>query len=472
MSGAGRRAADAIRVVDGLVESHLQDPTLRGRPLARLAAAVAIEHSGAAWGALLFDQGAGLEPTLKLRHDLEVPTEGGHEVDAALVAEAATRAAVTIRPGAVAAPMVLDGATRGVLYLDGLDGRGEEVATLAAEVARRIATFLRSAELVDQVARQERGLEALERLGTMLGDRQLLGRHLELAADTARASTASDFALMARVDRRGGLKSYSAAGSVSQELTAAARHLADRLAADGALDGSVVPARQAICEPVWRGSLTDADKPLAVGFLLVGRNDDRPYQSIDGTFVRALAQLLGGALAREAYFHRASVDPLTETGTRLALQLSLAEAENRRRAGGRSFALVIADLDDFKGINDRHGHPVGDEVLRGVAGLLRERLRAQDFVARYGGDEFVLVLPETSGPEAARLAGELTALVAAARFTEHQLSVSLSIGIAVADRERLPEELLAEADRALYDSKAEGRNQVTLAADDSTEDDE
>ncbi len=370
--------------------------------------------------------------------------------------------------GAVAAPMVLAGVTRGMLYLAGLGDRAGQVAGLASEVARRIGTFLRSAELVDQVARQERGLEALERLGTMLGDRQLIGRHLELAADTARASTGSDFALMARVGAAGQLESFSVSGRASDEVAAAAGSLAAELADTGTLTAAAVPARQVMCEPIWRGSLTDSSRPRAVGLLAVGRGSELPYAAVDRTFLRALAHLLGGALAREEYFRRASIDPLTETGTRLALQLALAEAENRRRATDRPFALVIADLDDFKRINDRYGHQAGDEVLRGIAALLRERLRARDFVARYGGDEFVLVLPETTGEEAARLSSELADLVAAARFTEHDLEVSLSIGIGCSGEGKSADEILAEADRALYDSKAAGRNQVTLAAGESS----
>lgn len=462
MSTERRRAADALLVVDGLVEAHLQDTTLHGRPLARLAAAAAIEHSGARWGALLFDDGDGLEPTLMLRHDL-LPTGEDSELDRGLVAEAADGRKVALRADTVAAPMVLAGSTRGVLYLDGLDGRGEEIAPLATEVARRIATFLRSAELVDRVTRQERGLEALERLGKMLSDRKLIGRHLDLAADSARASTASDFALMARLDEDGGVEGSSVSGNASEALTEAAARLAAELAETGSLSAAALPARQAMCEPIRRGSMGAEGESRAVGFLAVGRGGDRPYEAIDATFLRALAQLLGGALAREEYFRRASVDPLTETGTRLALQLSLAEAENRRRASSRPFALAIVDLDDFKRINDEHGHPVGDEVLRGVGGLLRERLRSQDFIARYGGDEFVLVLPETTADEAAQLADELVALVAAARFSRHRLAVSLSIGIAVAGEARSPEDILAQADRALYDSKAGGRDRVTLA---------
>jgi diguanylate cyclase len=126
---------------------------------------------------------------------------------------------------------------------------------------------------------------------------------------------------------------------------------------------------------------------------------------------------------------------------------------------GSPLSLLIADLDDFKAFNDSRGHLVGNELLRQVANIIRQGVRDIDLAARYGGDEFVVLLPQTEGEQAARLAERLRAWVA--RLDEVRVSVgvaSLSAGMTG------PLELLTEADRAMYEAKARGKNQTVPAA--------
>lgn len=126
---------------------------------------------------------------------------------------------------------------------------------------------------------------------------------------------------------------------------------------------------------------------------------------------------------------------------------------------GSPLSLLIADLDDFKAYNDTRGHLVGNELLRQVANIIRQGVRDIDIAARYGGDEFVVLLPQTEGEQAARLAERLRAWVA--RLDEVRVSVgvaSLSAGMTG------PLELLTEADRAMYEAKARGKNQTVPAA--------
>lgn len=140
------------------------------------------------------------------------------------------------------------------------------------------------------------------------------------------------------------------------------------------------------------------------------------------------------------------------------------DAELSRAARtGENLSVVMLDLDHFKLVNDTYGHPAGDKVIKAVAHLLRQRLRKTDAVGRYGGEEFVAVLPRCSGEEARALLDDVRQRMRDITFTADQRSfnVTLSAGIAVyrPGVERA-EQLLQEADTALYRAKAEGRNRI------------
>lgn len=130
--------------------------------------------------------------------------------------------------------------------------------------------------------------------------------------------------------------------------------------------------------------------------------------------------------------------------------------------------LIMMDLDHFKAINDTHGHDAGDEVLRQVSALLQARIRDCDIVARMGGEEFAVLLPETGLKMAQTLAERLLGLIQ--ELTVHHggqsISPSASFGISLlGSRDRRLEDLLSRADRALYQSKNQGRGQVNLSTD-------
>lgn len=154
----------------------------------------------------------------------------------------------------------------------------------------------------------------------------------------------------------------------------------------------------------------------------------------------------------------ANADALTGLANRRSIEAALrAEARRRFRFGG-GFAVALMDVDHFKAINDRFGHPAGDEVLRRVAGLLRANSRASDTVGRWGGEEFLLLCPGASAEAAVAHAENLRRLVAAA-FAD-DFAVTASFGVAVAQPGEEPEAAVARADRALYAAKADGRNAV------------
>jgi len=148
-------------------------------------------------------------------------------------------------------------------------------------------------------------------------------------------------------------------------------------------------------------------------------------------------------------------DPLTGLANRRALEPLVQDALAELRAGGRPFALAVLDIDQFKNINDRHSHVVGDFVLRALGGLLRETLRASDFAARTGGDELVVLFAEATLPEAIAAAERIREAIRAHDWSAlaEGLQVSVSIGVTAARPEDAVESLMRRADRLMYERK-------------------
>jgi len=165
----------------------------------------------------------------------------------------------------------------------------------------------------------------------------------------------------------------------------------------------------------------------------------------------------------------ASTDPLTELPNRRAFDASLAREIKGAERHADDLAIVLLDLDEFKSINDRYGHDVGDEVLREVGARLREACRAGDQVARIGGEEFALVLTRTPLEGAAAAAERTRILLSEEPYSTSagSLFVTASFGVAVAGGEIGFEavEIYRAADSAMYKSKGEGRNRVTVNRD-------
>jgi len=167
--------------------------------------------------------------------------------------------------------------------------------------------------------------------------------------------------------------------------------------------------------------------------------------------------------SRDAAIRLSTVDSLTRLFNR-AFFFAAVEREIARCArSGRGFCLVMMDLDGLKAVNDRFGHFVGDKVLRGVGDVIRGGVRRIDTPARYGGDEFVVLLPETDPTGAFVLAEKIRQEVAELAFGgfEGEVRTSLSIGVVVYPEDgRTADELMISADQAMYASKREGKNRV------------
>lgn len=164
----------------------------------------------------------------------------------------------------------------------------------------------------------------------------------------------------------------------------------------------------------------------------------------------------------------AITDPLTGLFNRRYAMPHLSRIAERAAETGRPFALMLLDLDRFKAVNDRHGHAAGDAVLEQVAALLTDSMRPTDLIARIGGEEFLLVMPETTPALARRAAERLRARIEGADMAlpgvNETLTVSASIGVAIGDgAETDVAALMARADTALYAAKGGGRNTVTVS---------
>jgi diguanylate cyclase (GGDEF)-like protein len=166
---------------------------------------------------------------------------------------------------------------------------------------------------------------------------------------------------------------------------------------------------------------------------------------------------------RDAAIRLSTVDSLTDLYNRAFLFNAVEHEIERARRYRRGFCLLMMDLDGLKAINDSHGHYQGDVVLRSVAEIIKENLRGIDVAARYGGDEFVALLPETD-PSGAYVVAEKIRQVACGLHVEsggHKIGVSLSIGIVSYPEDgRTADQLMIAADEAMYSAKRLGKNMV------------
>jgi two-component system cell cycle response regulator len=258
------------------------------------------------------------------------------------------------------------------------------------------------------------------------------------------------------------------------------------------ITGEVVLVRDATTDPLFdevRGQWPSGEQPvrtrsvIALRFSLRGTpagvfylrttTDDAPLDEQDVQFAE---QVIGAAVAalekaydlenavmgQEQMRHLAETDPLTNCFNRRALMEKLEQEMDRAARYATMLTGMMIDIDNFKQINDTHGHLVGDRVLKQLANLLKREQRSVDIVARYGGEEFVVLLPETTSAESRNFAERILRRVATHDFGESgkTVRVTISIGIASYPGERVTdgESLLRLADNHLYRAKSDGRN--------------
>jgi diguanylate cyclase len=157
-------------------------------------------------------------------------------------------------------------------------------------------------------------------------------------------------------------------------------------------------------------------------------------------------------------------DPLTDLYSRSMMDVKLKEQFYLLKRYNLTFSLIMIDLDDFKHINDAYGHTAGDSVLKYIGQFIKSSLRQSDFPIRYGGDEFLIILPNTNIHKAYAVAEKLLKQVNNYQFKKQEstFSVHLSIGIAQAQPNDTVSSIIEKADNALYESKRLGKNTISL----------
>jgi diguanylate cyclase (GGDEF)-like protein len=233
-----------------------------------------------------------------------------------------------------------------------------------------------------------------------------------------------------------------------------------------------LPTRTVVAGAVGIGLVYIALRPLTAHVVPPATWDGRagfvPY-------VNMLTPLLALGLI-SIYFRFASIDvehamealamtdPLTRLANRRRMRDLLDLERVRHQRNRRPFAVIIGDLDDFKLINDKRGHDCGDHVLVETATVLQNGLRAQDGIARWGGEEFLFLLPDTDLRGARIVAEKLRAAVAGAaiRFGGQPVAATMTLGVAVYTGGMTIDECVRRADEALYAGKSRGKNQVVV----------
>jgi len=237
-----------------------------------------------------------------------------------------------------------------------------------------------------------------------------------------------------------------------------------RLRAD---DGRVVESGEPDSDGVVLELPLSAGRTTFGTLFLVGPSFDAEQRLNAVTLASHSAIALENARLHRIVERQALVDGLTGLANRRHCDDSLSAEIARAQRLDTPFTLVLADLDDFKAVNDRHGHAVGDDVLRGFASVLRTTVRDTDLAGRWGGEEFLLLLPGTDSAGALHLAERVRTALAERTFrggAGATIAVTCSFGVAEHRPGGDGRELLASADRALYRAKREGGNRVELDA--------
>jgi diguanylate cyclase len=267
-----------------------------------------------------------------------------------------------------------------------------------------------------------------------------------------RTTCVSKQLLLAKKERESALKTLlsllestskltSDVGSHNTELAAVGRQIEELT-----LSGELEDVQQALLRTV--GAVLEANHRLEEDLHYTTYRVEEQAQEIDRSRAEARTDALSGVANRKAFDEK--------------LQFL---TTNWKRTG-EPFALVLADVDHFKWINDTHGHPAGDLVVQHVGNFLKSTLRSGDFVARYGGDEFALLFPQTELEIAAKVSERIRASITKNNFdvggNGERAAITFSMGVAASTDASSAAEILKHADEAVYQSKRSGRNCVRV----------
>jgi diguanylate cyclase (GGDEF)-like protein len=387
-------------------------------------------------------------------------------------------------PPSVCVPLVADGQVSGVLYLDRTDGdpsfqpREERLAELSAG---QLAMSLTARVLYEQMPEKRKQVELIDRVSRAVAAPGDLDSVLREVAESAREALAAEGVTLLLADAEGMLQCRHRHGMPADLLASPGAALARRVLSEGVRgthgDGTwwaaAVPVRQVLRErhPLHERRRQAYSVPFArvLGVLyLENREHLREFGEDDQMVLQVFADHVTNAVSNDLLYQQASTDSLTGLASRRYLDLRLVDEVEFARLNDCPLSLVMLDIDDFKQLNDAHGHQAGDEVLRRIGSILRGSVRQGDVCGRYGGEEFLLGLPETDLQGAQVVAENVRRRIADSRFVDedHPVPVTVSLGVAAfpARAGDLPS-LIEAADRALYSAKRSGKNRHVVAGE-------
>ncbi len=212
-----------------------------------------------------------------------------------------------------------------------------------------------------------------------------------------------------------------------------------------------------ICQERVVGVLNLADKMQGDGF-----------SCEDIALIELFSQLVGASIGNVKLFeriqHQATIDGLTGLANHKTFYGILEKELWRSRRYGGQISLIMVDIDNLKKINDAYGHRAGDKVIKQISKTIKEYIRQIDAPARYGGDEFAVILPNTSLADAVVVAERMVDAVANSPITwqKEQIELSISVGLGQYDTDTTPEDITSRSDQALYTAKQAGKNTVRI----------
>ncbi|GAB4285057.1 MAG: hypothetical protein Kow0092_39250 [Deferrisomatales bacterium] len=371
----------------------------------------------------------------------------------------------------------------GVLAVDSLqtEAFGEAHVRTLEVASHQVATTLAQIRALERVKREARDFKHLHEFAKRTNACTSPAEFLDLLLATLRERVQPDFSAVALLED-GDVLRVAAVGD--PRWTPLADH---RFAAAEGLAGWVLTSgqylhydhgRQKARRPVLARDVKLPEFPSlmlhplvahqqALGVLCLAAEAPRAFDGSAVAFCEVLAQQGAQGLLQMRTLERlralATTDGLTGLANRRVLFERLAQELARSDRYEHPSSLLLLDVDHFKKINDRYGHPAGDAVLRAVARALQEQARETDLVARYGGEEFAVLLPNTDEAGGGNLAERIRARIEALRVTweDKEIPVRLSVGAAAAeDGARTVDALVSRADQALYAAKQGGRNRV------------
>lgn len=381
----------------------------------------------------------------------------------------------------VAIPLMVRDEVVGVLDIQSekLDAFDSETLDLLTLFSTQASIALENARLYTLEQRRSRQLEAINAIArqttAVLNLDELLGKVCDLVLQTFPV----DHVVVLLLDEDDHLSVRAHKGKLTPILPQGAALPAGTGMGMRALElGKTVVENELAFIPHYRASFVETRSEMCVpliffgeklGVLMLESEKLNNFTDEDVTPLESVADICAGAIQNAHYFEKAQqlayIDGLTGIYNRRYFEMEISsEVERASRYNGH-LAIIMIDIDNFKRLNDEFGHLLGDEVLRQVSGVFSQQIRKIDVVCRYGGEEFAILVPQTSGGNAMEVAEKLRRMVEAYRFPGVPRKVTISAGVAEFPAHgQTRDELVAAADAALYVSKEAGRNRVSAAS--------